>query len=387
MGPLPITAYALANALGDDTKAVIAALERGESGLGRHPFDTSVPTVYGALARLDPLPAALAPYDTRQARIAWQGIGELVVATQRAAKRWGSARVGLVVGTSTGGIGATEAAWGRSKREGAWPGDFDLARQHAMQATVDVVRAATGARGPGYVVSTACSSSAKAFASAQRLIHADLVDAVVVGGVDSLCDTTLRGFAGLELTSARACRPFASDRDGISIGEGAAFALVERHGDAVARLVAVGESCDAYHPSAPHPEGVGARAAIEAALAAGGIEAHRVGLVNAHATGTKLNDASEAKALAAVFGEAPWVVATKGYTGHMLGAAGATEVLFCVVALERGWIPASLGADPLEPGLGIRIATAKVELETDYALSTSFAFGGSNAAVLVGGAS
>jgi 3-oxoacyl-[acyl-carrier-protein] synthase-1 len=291
-----------------------------------------------------------------------------------------------VIGTSTGGIGATEGAWKRWRESGAWPTDFDLARQHAMQATVEVVRVATGARGPGYVVSTACSSSAKAFASAQRLIHADIVDAVVVGGVDSLCETTLRGFHGLELTSARACRPFASDRDGISIGEGAAFALVERRGDALAQLVAVGESCDAYHPSAPHPEGEGARAAIEAALRKGGVDASRVGLVNAHATGTKLNDASEAKALAAVFGSAPWVSATKGYTGHMLGAAGATEVLFCVAALERGWIPASLGADPLEPGLGIRIATSRVMLETDYALSTSFAFGGSNAAVLVGGA-
>jgi len=236
-------------------------------------------------------------------------------------------------------------------------------------------------------VSTACSSSAKAFASAQRMIHADLVDAVIVGGVDSLCDTTLRGFAGLELTSTRACRPFASDRDGISIGEGAAFALVERRGTAVANLVAVGESCDAYHPSAPHPEGEGARVAIEAALRSAGISAAQVGVVNAHATGTKLNDASEAKALSAVFGSAPWVVATKGYTGHMLGAAGATEVLFCIVALERGWIPASLGADPLEPGLGIRVATERTAIETDYALSTSFAFGGSNAAVLVGGAS
>jgi 3-oxoacyl-[acyl-carrier-protein] synthase-1 len=149
----------------------------------------------------------------------------------------------------------------------------------------------------------------------------------------------------------------------------------------------VGESCDAYHPSAPHPEGIGARAAIEAALRSGGVAPSQVGVVNAHATGTKLNDASEAKALAAVFGSAPWVVATKGYTGHMLGAAGATEVLFCVVALERGWIPASLGADPVEPGLGIRISTERIEIDTDYALSTSFAFGGSNAAVLVGGAS
>jgi len=384
MGPVEITAYALVNALGDDTEAVISALERGQTGLGRAPFPTEVPTVVGAIARLDPLPATLADWDTRQARIAWHGVAEIVEASQRAARRWGASRVGLVIGTSTGGIGATEGAWARWKQSGEWPADFDLQRHHAMQATVEVVRAATGARGPGYVVSTACSSSAKAFASAQRMIHADLVDAVIVGGVDSLCDTTLRGFAGLELTSTRACRPFAADRDGISIGEGAAFALLERRGQGVARLVAVGESCDAYHLSAPHPEGAGARAAIEAALRRGGIEAARVGTINAHATGTKLNDAAEAKAIAAVFGDAPWVVATKGYTGHMLGAAGATEVLFCVVALERGWIPASLGADPIEPGLGLRIATMRTSIETDYALSTSFAFGGSNAAVLVG---
>ncbi|HET6585442.1 MAG TPA: beta-ketoacyl synthase N-terminal-like domain-containing protein, partial [Nannocystaceae bacterium] len=350
MGPVSITAYTLFDALGDDTEAVISALERGETGLGRNSFadrqTVDVATVYGAVSHLDPLPASLAAYDTRQARIAFAGVTGLVAAAQKANARWGASRVGLVVGTSTGGIAATEAAWQRWRSEGSWPAEFSLARHHAMQATVDVVRAATGARGPGWVVSTACSSSAKAFASAQRMINADIVDAVIVGGVDSLCATTLRGFAGLELTSTRACRPFAADRDGISIGEGAAFALVERRGDGPARLLSVGESCDAYHPSAPHPEGVGARAAIEAALRSAGVDAAQVGVVNAHATGTKLNDASEAIALASVFGRSPWVVATKGYTGHMLGAAGATEVVFCVVALERGWIPASHGAEP-----------------------------------------
>ena len=160
--------------------------------------------------------------------------------------------------------------------------------------------------------------------------------------------------------------------------------MVERRGDAAVRLVAVGESCDAYHMSAPHPEGEGAIAAIRQAIARANLEPARIGFVNAHATGTKLNDAAEARALATVLGKHVPVVATKGYTGHLLGAAGATEVLLCAIALEHGFLPASLGATPLDPTLGIRVVAERTPTDADYALSTSFAFGGSNAAVIIG---
>jgi 3-oxoacyl-[acyl-carrier-protein] synthase I len=379
----PITAYALCNALGD-TPAVIDALAHERSGLAQDRFAVAgVPTFVGACEELEALPPSLHDHDTRQARITARALAPIVDAVGGACKRWGASRVAIAIGSSTGGIAATEHAWARRK-DGALPSDFDLQRHHALAATVEVARAMTGVRGPGLAISTACSSSAKAFATAQRMIEADVVDAVLVGGVDSLCELTVRGFASLELTSTRPCRPFAADRDGISIGEGGAFALLERHGDAAVRLLAVGESCDAYHMSAPHPEGAGAIAAIRHALALAQLEPARIGFVNAHATGTRLNDAAEARAIAAVLGGAVPVVATKGYTGHLLGAAGATEVLLCAIALEQGFLPASLGATPIDPSLPIRIVGSRIAIEADYALSTSFAFGGSNAAVIVG---
>ncbi len=384
MAAYPITAYALCNALGDDARAVIGSLEHGSCGLGRRGFACDVETVWGAIVDLAKLSGSLQPFDTRQARIVVAALGPITESVGRACRRWGSSRVAVVLGSSTGGIGATEAAWAESIATGKWPAWFDLQRHHAMAASLEVVRACVPIRGPGWVVSTACSSSAKAFASAQRLLDADVADAVLVGGVDSLCELTIRGFAALEVTARGPCRPFAAARDGISLGEGGAFALLERHGDAATRLLAVGESCDAYHMSSPEPEGAGAMAAIESALAAAGLVSAQIDFVNAHATGTKVGDAAEAKAIAKVIGSSTPVVATKGFMGHLLGAAGATEVLLCVAALERGWLPASLGADPLDPTLGIAVSTERRSIDAATALSTSFAFGGSNAAVIVG---
>jgi 3-oxoacyl-[acyl-carrier-protein] synthase-1 len=197
---------------------------------------------------------------------------------------------------------------------------------------------------------------------------------------------TLQGFRSLELVSARACRPFGADRDGISIGEGAAWVLLERQAEHAVRLVAVGESSDAHHMSAPHPEGAGAKAAMSRALATAGIDSTQVSWINAHATGTALNDAAEAKAILAVLGPRTPVVATKGFTGHLLGAAGATEAVLSILAIEQGFVPASVGSDPVDPALGIDVVVAARELESDYVLSNSFAFGGSNAAILLGAA-
>jgi 3-oxoacyl-[acyl-carrier-protein] synthase-1 len=374
----PITAIALCNALGPDVAAVSAAIARGTSGLA--PLGDA-PGMHGRCAELESLPASLRDHETRQTRIAAQTVVAILDAIERASRRWGASRVAIVIGTSTGGIAATEAAW----TPGApLPAPFDLYRHHAMSATIDVVRALSGARGPGHAISTACSSSAKAFASAARLIEADLADAVIVGGVDSLCEMTVRGFASLELVAPLGCRPLAADRDGLSLGEGGALALVERRGDAATRLVAVGESCDAYHMSAPHPEGDGAAAAMRDALQRARVTADRIGFINAHATGTRLNDAAEAKAIARVLGPHTPVVATKGYTGHLLGAAGATEVILTAIALAEGRVPASLGCAPVDPTLGVEVVTHARAMDCELAMSTSFAFGGSNAAVIVG---
>lgn len=396
MQPIPITAVALCNGMGESTAAVLAALRAGQSGLGPCPeallgdltFGPDDAPIVGAMrAPLPPLPAALAgPWDTRQARIFAVALAELQAPLARARARWGADRIAVVLGTSTGGIAASERAFAHAQAHGgALPPDYGVEASHALDAVLHLARVLGGGLGgPGLVLSTACSSSAKVFATAQRLLACGLCDAALVGGVDSLCALTLRGFAGLEVLSRAPCRPFSRERAGINIGEGAALLLLERTGEGPARLLAVGESSDAYHMTSPHPEGLGARLAMERALAAAGLGADAVDHVNAHGTGTRQNDSMESAAIRGVFGAGVAVVATKGYTGHMLGAAGATEVAFVVDAIAGGYLPAGVGADPLDDTLGVDVVTARRERRTRAALSNSFAFGGSNVSVLVG---
>lgn len=395
MQPFPITAVALCNGMGDSTAAVLAALRAGRSGLGPCPAELATdlslgpggPPVVGAITTpLPPLPSAFArTWDTRQARIAALALAELQAPLARARARWGRDRIAVVLGTSTGGIAASERAFAHAQASGgALPAGYDVEASHALDAVLHVARVLGGdLQGPAYVLSTACSSSAKVFASAQRLLACGLCDAVLVGGVDSLCALTVRGFAGLEVLSHAPCRPFSRERAGINIGEGAALLLLERTGEGPARLLAVGESSDAYHMTSPHPEGLGAQLAMERALQQAGLQPGDVDHVNAHGTGTRQNDSMESAAIRAVFGDIP-VVATKGYTGHMLGAAGATEVAFVIDAIAGAYLPAGVGADPVDDSLGVDVVTARRERPTRAAISNSFAFGGSNVSVLIG---
>ncbi len=386
--PTPITGYSLCNALGATTREVVAALLAGQSGLGPCPLDVPFETACGVVpGPLDAPPASLAPFDTRQIRLALRALEELAPLVRAACKRWGKGRVALVLGTSTAGIDQTERAYREWRQTASLPPHFDWDRQHAAHALLEVVRAVTGAAGPGYVISTACSSSGKAFGAAHRLLLAKACDAVLVGGVDSLCQTTLRGFHSLEVLSRTACRPFGASRDGISIGEGAALVLLERAGDGVAALLGVGETSDAHHITAPLPDGSGARAAMEEALRRAGLAASDVDHLNAHGTGTRLNDAAEANAIAQLFPDRVPVASTKGYTGHLLGAAGATEAIFSIVAIERGVVPASLGAEPLDPALPVFVARERLDRRCRAVLSNSLAFGGSNVCVAFGAAS
>jgi 3-oxoacyl-[acyl-carrier-protein] synthase-1 len=384
--PLAITAYSLCNCLGRTTAQVIDSLSESRTGLGPPPFSLPFETVCGAVrGELPKLPAQHSAYDAHQARIALQTFEEIRGPLAAAARRWGPDRIGIVMATSTGGIAVSEEAYDTLKKSGRLPAGYDYERQHTFFAFTDLLRAVSGAKGPAYVVSTACSSSGKVLASARRLIAADVVDAVLAGGVDSLSHTTLCGFAGLGVLSTTHCRPFALDRRGMNIGEGGAMLLIERAGEARALLLGVGESSDAYHMSSPHPNGLGARLAMAAALNEAGLDASAVDYINAHGTGTVQNDAAEAGAIAQLFGGGVRVASTKGFTGHMLGAAGATEAIFAIIAVEEGWIPASLGADPADPAFTIRINQKRVEHRCRVALSNSFGFGGSNVAVLVGG--
>jgi 3-oxoacyl-[acyl-carrier-protein] synthase-1 len=384
VSPLPITGFAVCNALGTTTRAVAGALREGRSGLGPSPVFVPFPTAVGAIREpLPSLPAELAGWTTRTAQLAQLLLSQLAPQLEGLRSRYRPERIGVILGTSTAGADVTEDAYRHYVANRTLPEGYDLWRHHTYGAILNVVSSLSGARGPAWVVSTACTSSAKPLATAQRLLATGMLDAAIVGGIDTLCGMTLRGFFCLDALAPTPCQPFSSARKGISIGEGGALLIVERRGEAVALLEAVGESSDAYHISAPHPEGTGAQAAMERALALAGVQARDVDHVNAHGTGTRLNDSAEAKAIGRVFGNEIPVVSTKGFTGHMLGGAGACEAVISILALTEGWLPPSLGADPLDPAIKLNIPTQVTEGAFKRVISNSFAFGGNNVSVLL----
>lgn len=376
---IPITGWAALNALGSTRTALIDALRSGRRGLVPAPSDLGLPfsTFVGPVAEaLAPMPGGLEAYDTRLARMLVQLLTQLEAPLARARERWRPERIGIFLGTSTAGADSTERAFVNYLNEGALPSDYDFERQHTFGASLEVVRRLSGATGPSWVASTACTSSAKAFASARRMIRLGLIDAAIVGGVDTLCRMTLTGFNALGAMSHDLCRPFGRDPSGINIGEGGALLLLEREGEAFAELEGVGESSDAYHFSAPHPEGLGAKLAFQRAL--GDIPPSRVDHINAHGTGTPHNDQGEARAIREVFGAEVPVISTKGYTGHTLGGAGATEAALALLMMEEGFIAPSVGAETTDPDYGIDVVDAVRETPLNRVLSASLAFGGNN---------
>ena len=309
-----------------------------------------------------------------------------MAAVAKACARWGAERIGVFLGTSTSGLLQTERAYRRRDANGALPADFHYGPTQNTYSLADFVARALRLDGPGWVVSTACSSSAKVFGNAARLIDAGLIDAAVVGGVDSLCLTTLYGFNSLELLSSDICRPWDAARNGLSIGEAAAFALVERDASAPQGwLLGIGESNDGHHMSTPHPEGAGAIAAMQQALAEAGLAAGDIDYINLHGTATPSNDAAEDRAVATVFGTTTPCSSTKGATGHTLGAAGGVEALISMLAIEHGLMPAGLNLRKRDPSLRMSYLTDNRSAPVRRVLSNSFGFGGSNASLVFGG--
>ncbi|MBM4344628.1 MAG: beta-ketoacyl-ACP synthase [Deltaproteobacteria bacterium] len=384
--PIAVVDFAAVTACGPTREDLAFALRNGVSGLRpADAFALPFATWVGAARCELPAPESdLACLQPRIARLLAHLLRGIDGTLARARRSFGDRRIGLAIGTSNAGMPETEVADARRRATGALPSHYDFTAQHAYDAILQAARALTGIRGPGVVVSTACSSGAKAFAVAQRWVQLGVVDAVVVGGVDPLCQMTLRGFHGLGVLSESACRPFGEGRDGISIGEGGALFVVQRSGHGVATVRAVGESSDAHHQSAPHPEGEGAALAMRRSLARAGLRAADIDHVNAHGTATALNDAAEAKAIAQVFGREVAVASTKGYTGHLLGAAGAVEAAIALLCLRDQFVPKSLGAAPLDATLDIAVATQGRPARLRTVASNSFAFGGNNACVIVG---
>jgi len=391
MKPVLLSAYTMTSCLGRGLAPTRAAFRAAASGLAPCRFETvDLDTCVGEIAGIDDvtMPPALARFDCRNNRASELGLSQdgFSEAVAQASMRYGPDRAGVFIGTSTAGILQTELAYRRrDPASGALPPDFDYRRTHNTFSAAEYVRERLALSGPCVAVSTACSSSAKAFASAARMLDAGLIDMAIVGGVDTLCLTTLYGFDSLQLLSSAPCRPYDVERDGISIGEAAAFFLLERApGDGSIALLGTGESSDAHHMSAPHPEGLGARRAMEAALGAAGIAPDAIDYVNLHGTGTPSNDAAEDVAVHGLFGDAVPVNSTKGMTGHTLGAAGAVEAVLSVIAIDEGRFPGSAGTRAVDPKLHARYEVHGGARDIARVLSNSFGFGGSNCSLVFG---
>ncbi|OCA61641.1 beta-ketoacyl-[acyl-carrier-protein] synthase II [Aeromonas piscicola] len=385
-----IAAYGLISALGEGRDACAEALlawqAEGITPLIRHNQTlldgrlTPVGRVEGALPEI---PAALTPYASRNNRLLLAALAQIRPALDKALAEFGPARVGLVLGTSTAGIGEAELAIAAARRGEVIPPAFDY-RQQELGSPSEFLARYLGLEGPAYTLSTACSSSARAFISGQRMLAAGLVDVVLVGGADSLCGLTLNGFDSLESLSGTLCQPFDSGRQGINIGEGAALFLLSKQPASLA-LLGAGESSDAWHISAPHPDGVGAEAAMQMALAQAGMTPEQVGYINLHGTATRLNDAMESQAVHRLFGDKVPCSSTKPLTGHTLGAAGAIEAALACLLLERALpLPPQRVTTP-DPALApIRLVSNETLLAAPRVLSNSFAFGGNNVSLLFG---
>jgi len=391
---LYLNAVGITCALGHSKEAVLDNLLAGsQSGIQqRADLLLNGPVAVGAvddaaLPALE-LDTGLERFHCRNNQLLLAAYAQIASTVDALIERYGRGRIAVVLGSSTSGIAEAESAMAHQMEHNEFPEGFHYHMQE-IGSVADFLARYLDLQGLAVTVSTACSSSAKVFASARNLIEAGICDAALVGGVDSLCRLTLNGFSALESVSADITNPMSKNRDGITIGEGGALFVMSRDPGPVA-LLGVGESSDAYHMSAPHPEGVGAESAMREALRDAGVKPEEVGYINMHGTGTPKNDAMESLAIERVFGDAVPVSSTKGLTGHTLGAAGAIEVALCWLLLSsentlRQLPPHRWDAeiDPELPALAL-VQGVEQPLEKNIILSNSFAFGGSNACVLLG---
>lgn len=379
--------YESTSAAGVNLRALRQSLQTQSSGL--RPNDvvgSSLNTWIGRVADVDQVD--LGEWQSRNNALAALGLeqGSLKSTLQELIQRFSAARLGVLVGSSTSSIDRTEAAYTDLTEAGGLQPQYCQPRVHNPHAPALFVASYTGIEGPALTINTACSSSAKVFASGARWLEAGIVDAVLVGGVDTLCLSVLHGFDSLQLVSANPCKPFDQHRDGINLGEAAGFGILMRGEDSEAdngvRLSGYGESSDAYHMSHPHPEGLGARLSMQQALEMAGINPEDVGYINLHGTSSHANDLIEGKLIAAMFPSSTFCSSTKAWTGHTLGAAGITEGLIAVDALRTGLAPGCLNLDELDAQMSFTIEPGNRLIATNHVMSNSFGFGGNNCSLL-----
>ncbi len=393
ISPLIITASSMVNALGRGKKATLEALQQKRSGLqiAQHlEFSTWLGQVEGVDEY--PLEKTLSQFNCRNNQLAKLTLDtdDFRHAVNQATKKYGTDRIGVFLGTSTSGSEETEKVYQQRDANGDLPKDFNYQYTDNFSSLLDYTQQSLGLKGVGQVISTACSSSAKVFATAHRHIEAGFCDAAIVGGVDTITEISTYGFHALELTSTQPCRPCDENRDGISIGEAGGYALLEQaktneplHGVC---LKGYGESSDAYHMSTPHPEGLGAANAMQQALASADLNTDEIQYINLHGTATPSNDSSEDNAISHVFNKQTPCSSTKGWTGHTLGAAGITEALICQLVLENQFLPENLNLLHLDPSLNshILLDNLQPEHQVENVISNSFGFGGTNCSLIFG---
>ncbi|EZI29712.1 beta-ketoacyl-[acyl-carrier-protein] synthase family protein [Pseudomonas extremaustralis] len=384
-----MTAYL--NALG-----VICALGRGQEAVSRHLFagDCSgmrgesgwvperVLPVGGVHGELAIIPPELGQQSSRNNQLLLEAALQIEGEIRQAILTYGPSRVGIVLGTSTSGIDEASRGIAHYLRDKRFPGDYDY-QQQELSAPANFLADWLQLSGPAYVISTACTSSARALMSARRLLDLGVCDAVICGGVDSLCKLTLNGFSALEAVSNERCNPFSVNRNGINIGEAAVLFLMTREPAPIA-LLGSGASCDAHHISAPEPSGKGALQAMHKALASAKLQPGQIGYLNLHGTATQHNDAMESLAVASLFPQGVPCSSTKPMSGHTLGAAGALEAAFCWLSLAHGRLPPHVWDGQADPALpALRWAQAGELLEKRCLMSNSFAFGGNNVSLII----
>ena len=385
-----MTAYL--NALG-----VICALGRGQAEVSRSLFtgDCSgmraesgwvperVLPVGGVHGELATIPPELGQQSSRNNQLLLEAARQIEAEIRQAIQLYGASRVGIVLGTSTSGIDEASRGMAHYLRENQFPGDYDY-QQQELSAPANFLADWLQLCGPAYVISTACTSSARALMSAQRLLDLGACDAVICGGVDSLCKLTLNGFSALEAVSNARCNPFSVNRNGINIGEAAVLFLMTRQPAPIA-LLGSGASCDAHHISAPEPSGKGALQSMRKALASARLQPEQIGYLNLHGTATQHNDAMESLAVASLFPEGVPCSSTKPMSGHTLGAAGALEAAFCWLSLAHGVVPPHVWDGQPDPALpALQWAHTGEPLKKRRLMSNSFAFGGNNVSLIIG---
>ncbi|SJM89931.1 Beta-ketoacyl-acyl-carrier-protein synthase I [Crenothrix polyspora] len=375
-------------AVGNSRSEVLARLLAGDRSGLMATDEFGIRTIVGQVAsELPEIEPYYSIYNCRNNRLLLAAISQIRATVNEMIVRYGADRIGVVLGTSTSGVRSTELALAYQAKFGTLPEQFHY-KQQQMGAGADFLANYLGLTGPAYTISTACSSSGKAFASARRLINLDLCDAVIVGGADSLCSLTINGFAALESLSTGYCKPFGRHRNGINIGEAASLFVLSKQPGPV-QLLGIGASSDAYHFSAPDPAGTAVIIAMQKALSDAGKQPEEVDYLNLHGTATVLNDAMESKAVNALFGNQVAASSSKGMTGHTLGAAAALELGFCWMLLaenEQGALIPNINDDERDTGLAPLHLVKKGESlgrSLQVCQSNSFAFGGNNLSIVI----